>query len=105
MLLLVPIGERVNLLLALERQLHWPKSSIKVLLVDMDFFSPKLSERFNLKTSKGISNYLAEEVSISDTITHTDIENLDVVSAGTSSGKKEHFYSNPLIGKYIEEVF
>ena len=76
----------------------------KVLLVDMDFFAPKLSEKLKHENTIGISNHLSDERSISDVIIKSDIEGLDFIPAGTSRGKKELFYSNPMLKEFLTEM-
>jgi len=73
----------------------------KVLLVDMDFFSPKLSSRVDANCEKGLSNYLMDECSMKDVICNTEIETLHFVSAGNSEGHKEMYYNNKRLVDFI----
>lgn len=73
----------------------------KVLLVDMDFFSPKISSKILDENSKGLSNYLMNEVQIDEIICKTEVDNLHFVSAGDAQGQKELFYNSKGIADFI----
>jgi len=73
----------------------------KVLLVDMDFFSPKLSSKVQPDFESGISNYLMDECSLTDIIRPTEIETLHFVCAGNSEGHKEMYYNNNRLVDFI----
>ncbi len=55
----------------------------KVLLVDANFRSPDLHERFGLLNQKGLANILAEPLEPMDCIQRSRIPNLSVLTAGT----------------------
>lgn len=76
--------------------------SQKVLLVDMDFFSPKLSSKVEPGFGMGLSNYLVEECTLQDILNTTEIETLHFVNAGNSEGHKELFYNNKKLVEFIE---
>ncbi len=73
----------------------------KVLLMDMDFFSPKLSSHIDANCEKGLSNYLMDECSMTDIICTTEIETLHFVAAGNSEGHKEMYYNNKRLVDFI----
>lgn len=74
----------------------------KVLLVDMDFFSPKLTTRLYPEQSAGLSNFIAENMDISAIVVKTEIETLDFVCAGNAEGQKELFYNDIKLAEFIE---
>jgi len=74
----------------------------KVLLVDMDFFSPKLSAKLLTNTTEGLSNYLMSECSLEQVIKKTEIETLDFICAGNVEGHKELFYNSNKLAAFIE---
>ena len=73
----------------------------KVLLVDMDFFSPKLSNKVEPDFESGLSNYLMDECAITEIIRPTEIETLHFVNAGNSEGHKEMYYNNKRLVEFI----
>jgi len=73
----------------------------KVLLVDMDFFSPKLSNKVEPNFESGLSNYLMDECALTDIIRPTEIETLHFVNAGNSEGHKEMYYNNKRLVEFI----
>ncbi len=73
----------------------------KVLLVDMDFFSPKLSSKVEPDFDSGLSNYLMDECTLDDIIKPTEIETLYFVNAGNSEGHKEMYYNNKRLVEFI----
>lgn len=74
----------------------------RVLLVDMDFFSPKLSKRVNPDFDKGLSNCLLGECTPEDIIYTTGIETLWFVNAGNAEGHKELFYNSKKLVEFIQ---
>ena len=54
----------------------------KTLLLGFDLRRPALYKEFNLKNEKGITSYLINNAEIKDIIQRTQIENLDLISAG-----------------------
>ena len=73
----------------------------KVLLVDMDFFSPKLSNKVEPEFETGLSNYLMDECTLENIIRPTEIETLHFVNAGNSEGQKEMYYNNKRLVEFI----
>jgi Mrp family chromosome partitioning ATPase len=73
----------------------------KVLLVDMDFFSPKLSAKLLTNTTEGLSNYLMADCSLDQIIQKTEIETLHFICAGNVEGHKELFYNNQRLIEFI----
>lgn len=74
----------------------------KVLLVDMDFFSPKLSNKVEPDFESGLSNYLMDECPLTEIIRPTEIETLHFVNAGNSEGHKEMYYNNKRLVEFIK---
>jgi tyrosine-protein kinase Etk/Wzc len=54
----------------------------RTLLLGFDLRRPALYKEFNLKNEKGITSYLIKNAEIKDILQHTQIENLDLISAG-----------------------
>jgi tyrosine-protein kinase Etk/Wzc len=58
------------------------KASKKVLLLDFDLHKPKIHKVFKLQNVAGLSSYLIGKTNYTDTIYHSQVENLDVITAG-----------------------
>lgn len=76
----------------------------KVLLIDMDFFSPKLSVKIDPEVNVGLCNYIAGEKSLDEVIQKTDLANLHFINAGTFDGQKELLYGNEKLKTAIENL-
>ena len=74
----------------------------KVLLVDLDFFAPKLSQKLYSESEVGLSNYLQGESTLDDILKHTKVENFDFICAGNVDGQKELFYSDKGLPSFLE---
>jgi capsular exopolysaccharide synthesis family protein len=80
----------------------------KVLLIDVDFFAPKLSQKLYNESEPGLSNYLQGESSLEQIVKHTQIDNFDFICAGNVDGQKELFYSDkglPAFFKWAKENY
>jgi len=74
----------------------------KILLVDMDFYSPKLSNKlFAASEIKGLSNYIMNDCTLEEIIQQTEVETLQFVTAGNSEGQKELFYNDNNLFEFI----
>ncbi|TWU05934.1 polysaccharide biosynthesis tyrosine autokinase [Stieleria varia] len=58
------------------------QSGKKVLLIDLDLRSPRMSLRFNLQSDVGLTNVLNGEMSPGAAVHETPIENLDIMACG-----------------------
>lgn len=73
----------------------------KVLLVDMDFFSPKLSRKLCVDDQVGLSEFLLGDVKLDDIIKPTGVELLHFVCAGNADGQKELFYTDKNLPAFV----
>lgn len=74
----------------------------KVLLVDLDFFSPKLTKKIFPDMPTGLSDYIDAEESIGSIVRETGVEDLSFVAAGNAEGKKDLFYTDKKLAEFIE---
>ena len=58
------------------------QSGKRVLLIDLDLRSPRLSLRFNLGDEKGLTNVLNGEISPFEAVSETPVDNLHVLGCG-----------------------
>ncbi|MDD3079953.1 MAG: AAA family ATPase [Paludibacter sp.] len=76
----------------------------RVLLIDMDFYSPKLTKKIYPDSQIGLSNYIMDECGIEDIILSTDIPDLNFVAAGNAEGQKDLFYNDSRLATFIEKA-
>ena len=57
-------------------------SGKKTILLGLDLRKPKIFDDFEIDNDKGIVNYLIGDSELDDIITHTHIENLDLITSG-----------------------
>lgn len=74
----------------------------KILLVDMDFYSPKLSNKLFPATGvKGLSNYITGDCTLEQLVQSTELDTLQFVTAGNAEGQKELFYNDKKLFEFI----
>ncbi len=98
----------INLALAMAMEMDF-----KVLLVDADVVKPSVAKELNIKTDKGLIEYLSGEVSeLSELMLNTNIPKLTILPAGNrhnlttelvSSDVMEHLFTE-LSGRYSDRV-
>ena len=84
----------------------------KVLVIDTDKKDGALNKIFEVENTYGLSNYLVDSNKISERdkktenkfIQSTKIENLDVITIGTTKGKKLNIIQNDKLVKFLEEM-
>ena len=74
----------------------------KVLLIDADLRKPRIHKIFGLENESGLADLLKEpafnEKEANRLVRHTEIENLDVLTSGSSDSAPNLFFSNSLSG-------
>jgi len=65
----------------------------KVLLVDANFGSPSLHERFGIEIENGLSDLLSNKGALKDVIKSTSVQNLFVITAGRVNGSGSSYVS------------
>jgi capsular exopolysaccharide synthesis family protein len=56
----------------------------RILLIDTDLRKPRIHKSFGLKSDKGISNVLAGDLQLKDTIFKSEVPNLDILPCGAT---------------------
>ena len=54
----------------------------RVIIVSFDLRKPRLHKEFNVENKIGVSHFLAGKVALDEIITHTQIEDLDILTSG-----------------------
>lgn len=76
----------------------------KTLLLGFDLRRPALYKDFNLKNEKGITSYLIKTAEIKDIIQKTQIENLDLISAGPIPPNPVELIASERNKQFFEEL-
>jgi capsular exopolysaccharide synthesis family protein len=76
----------------------------KTLLLGFDLRRPALYKEFNLKNDKGITSYLIKNAEIKDIVQHTQIENLDLISAGPVPPNPVELLASDRNKQFMEEL-
>lgn len=76
----------------------------KTLLIDCDFRRPKVHSFFGFSNKTGISNYLQENLAISDIVRNSDHNNLKVVTGGTKTDKPESIVSSAAFNEFLDRM-
>jgi tyrosine-protein kinase Etk/Wzc len=76
----------------------------KTLLLGFDLRRPALFKDFSLKNEKGITSYLIKNAEIKDIIQKTQIENLDLISAGPIPPNPVELMASERIKQFFDEI-
>ncbi|TQO38569.1 capsular exopolysaccharide synthesis family protein [Arenibacter algicola] len=80
-------------------------SGQKVVLIDMDFRKPQLSQRFKLNDSKGVLDFLVNAIDYKDIVNAlTEKDNLFVIPAGTKGGYHSKWLLKGNLAKLFEQL-
>lgn len=75
----------------------------RVLLIDADIRKSVLASRYNVKKETGgLSQYLSGQKTLEEVISHTDVENFDIVLAGPYSPNPAELLEEDLFGRLID---
>ena len=88
--------------LELARALAYKK--LRVLLVDMDFFAPKLSGMLQRTDSRGLSDLLAGGCNLEGVLQETRVPSLWFTAAGTVKERRDLLYDDPALTAFLQEV-
>jgi tyrosine-protein kinase Etk/Wzc len=79
-------------------------SGHKTILIGGDLRKPKLHEDFKVDTSKGLSSYLINKSELSDVITKTEIEALDIIASGPTPPNPAELLDSAKMQNLITEL-
>lgn len=79
-------------------------SGKRTVLVDADMRRPRVAETLNLQEGRGLSTYLIGEASLEDILRRTDIERLDVISAGPIPPNPLELVETPRLAELFAEL-
>lgn len=88
--------------LELARALAYKK--LRVLLVDMDFFAPKLSGMLQRTDSRGLSDLIAGGCNLEGVLQETRVPSLWFTAAGTVKERRDLLYDDPVLTTFLQEA-
>jgi len=77
------------------------KKGLKVLLVDMDFYGPKLSKKLDQHTNPGVIDYMLGDICLETLFQNKLIPNLTVTPAGRTKTPAKFSYDSKSISEFI----
>lgn len=91
-------------LISLELARALAHKKLRVLLVDMDFFAPKLSGMLQRTDSRGLSDLLAGGGNLEGVLQETRVPSLWFTAAGTVKERRDLLYDDPALTAFLQEV-
>jgi protein-tyrosine kinase len=88
----------VNLAMAISKEIHK-----KAILIDGDLRKPGI-HLGKSRTSKGLSDYLSDGVPLSEILTNSEAENLQIITAGTQTAKSSELIGSRRMGEFLKAV-
>lgn len=91
-------------LISLELARALAHKKLRVLLVDMDFFAPKLSGMLQRTADRGLSDLLAGGGNLEGVLQETRVPSLWFTAAGTVKERRDLLYDDPALAAFLKEV-
>lgn len=91
-------------LVSLELARALAHKKLRVLLVDMDFFAPKLSGMLQRTDSRGLSDLLAGGCNLEGVLQETRVPSLWFTAAGTVKERRDLLYDDPALTAFLQEA-
>jgi capsular exopolysaccharide synthesis family protein len=88
----------VNLAMAISREIHK-----KAILIDGDLRKPSIHLEKS-QNSKGLSNYLSDGAPLSEILINSEIENLRIILAGSSTNKPSELIGSKRMGELLKSL-
>ena len=80
------------------------KKGLKTLLIDCDLRRPTVHKLFQLERSGGLSEVLANGLSVREATKKTPLEKLEIITAGRAYPHPAEIFDSPAIGRLVEEA-
>lgn len=77
---------------------------MKVLLIDADMRKPTINKLFSTSQKPGLANIITKRAKIEDAIFHTEIDNLDIIPAGTLPPNPSELLGSDNLREIFEEL-
>ncbi len=76
----------------------------RVIVINFDLRKPTLHKVFNLPNGYGLSGYLSNQVGLDKILKHTNIDNLDIISAGAVPPNPSELINSPKVQELLERL-
>lgn len=80
------------------------RNNTKVLLVDADFYNPRVSRYYDFHRVPGFSEVVTEQIDLEDAIIQTRFENLSILPSGKLPPSVNKLYHSDKFGDYIKAI-
>lgn len=80
------------------------QKKLKILLIDLDFRKPKVHKIFNIENNNGMTDLLADRVSLEDAIHHDKSMGFDVITSGEKTSAVTNLLESKKLKKMLEEL-
>lgn len=77
----------------------------KVLLLDVDLRKPTVHQRFNVDNHIGLTTVLRKKASVNQVISHTEVENLSILTSGPIPPNPAEMLTSEAMGNLLETLF
>ena len=91
-------------LISLQMALGLAEKNMNVLLVDLDFYSPKLTRLFDKKQNLGLTDHFYGNCSLDEILCKSEYNNLTFVTVGTMKLQESSIYDASSFSNFIEKV-
>jgi capsular exopolysaccharide synthesis family protein len=88
----------VNLAIAISKEIQR-----KAVLIDGDLRKPSIHVEKS-RSAKGLSNYLSDGIPLSEILTNTEMENLQIITAGPSTRKSSELIGSKRMGELLKSL-
>ena len=88
----------VNLAIAISKEIQR-----KAILIDGDLRKPSIHVEKS-RSAKGLSNYLSDGTPLSEILTNTEMENLQIITAGPSTRKSSELIGSKRMGELLKSL-
>jgi succinoglycan biosynthesis transport protein ExoP len=89
---------------AINMAVTFAQSNQRVLLIDCNFRRPALRAAFRNTKPEGLSNVLIGQKKLADVVTHTELQNLDVVTTGRAPTSPAELLGSSYMAELIREA-
>jgi tyrosine-protein kinase Etk/Wzc len=79
-------------------------SDKKTLIIDCDLRKPRIHNFFNINRYPGLIDYLFDRVNFDEIVRHTEMKNLDVITAGTIPPNPSEMIESKKMKNFLEDM-
>lgn len=80
------------------------ENGYKTILIDCDQRNGRLHRLFNIPNQKGLSDFLADNIQLSEVVQKTQIPNLNMITSGTKPPNPSELVGSEKMKRFIEDL-